>query len=215
MLRPILGDISWGGEQTLTSGLVGSVAGAGYGVGAAIDGRCSALDLIVSLGGSIAGVTTVRLSSKGEGLMVWREQFERAMAGGESRPRFQKGLDDSGCAALEKKLKVVLPTALRELLLESNGVQELLKLSDEEEVVTAWLIWPAKMIGSSSPGLAKAAMRIHKGTLVFFAPADDVTFALDTGGRVLGWYAIDRELRPIANSLAEFVEGWPSGKLEV
>ncbi len=52
------GGISWGGEQTLTSGLVGSLAGAGtgYGVGAAIDGRFSALDMVVSLGGSVAGV---------------------------------------------------------------------------------------------------------------------------------------------------------------
>ena len=147
--------------------------------------------------------------------MVWKEQFERAMAGSDASPAFEKGLDDAGCAALEKKLKTSLPPGLRALLGESNGVKNLLKVSEDEVVTTGWLVWPAKTIATSSPALAQAALKVHEGPLVFFAPGDDVMFALDPSERVFGWYEIDRDLRPLAASLGEFVERWPAGKLEV
>ena len=115
--------------------------------------------------------------------MTWKERFQDGMAGGDSRPGFRDGMDDKARAVLEKRLGVALPTPLRELLQETDGVHHLLKVSDDEEVEIGWIVWPSKEVAAESPALAKAAARARKGALVFFAPGDDVSFALDEAGQ--------------------------------
>jgi hypothetical protein len=127
---------------------------------------------------------------------------------------FQPSAKAAALAALTRKLGCPIPSDLHAVLTESDGVQSLLVV-DGRQMETGWLLWPVKTIGKESPTLAKEAKRATGAQLVFFAPGDDVTFAMDEAGAIFAWYDIDAALRPVANSLGAFVDGWCSGSLSV
>lgn len=145
---------------------------------------------------------------------MWKKRLEQAMSATDSEPGFQPPAQPASLMRLTRKLGVFVPSDLQALLMESDGVHSVFDM-DGQKIEAGWLLWPVKSIGSESPGLAKKAKRATKGQLVFFAPGDDVMFAIDDAGAIFAWYELDGALRPVAKSLAEFVDGWCSGKLSV
>ena len=151
---------------------------------------------------------------------MWR----RSILAVQPEAEFAGGATDAEIEGAEGLLGVRLPTELRSLLAESNGVTYGLTLETGERIPTVgYLIWPLAMIleenqrlrGSSPSGLARQ--------FLFFVNAgvDGILFGHpilpsgEVGPEVQAWYPIEGELRLLAPSLRDYLIGWWSGALSV
>ena len=129
--------------------------------------------------------------------------------------------------AAETLLGIRLPSGLRSLLSESNGVKYGLRLPSGDCVVGAGrLVWPLGMIVEenrrmSDPDVTSRGPRQRRALFFADAGADGILFGHpilpsgDVAPAVVVWHPIDDELTPSAASLAEYLIRWSSGELAV
>lgn len=123
--------------------------------------------------------------------------------------------------AVETRLELVFPAALKELLLESNGVMDTLSVDGSEFFENLWLIWPVEMIQEENLKFRNSDP--NAPGLLFFASAgtDGILFGLPVSpnespdGPVIAWYPLGERIVPLANSLSEFIEGWLTNQISV
>jgi hypothetical protein len=126
----------------------------------------------------------------------------------------------------EAALRTVLPDSVRSLLLETNGVMDMMAIDGGEWLETMWLLWTIQEIveqnssyrASSEKGEYKRDFR----NLVFFAGAgtDGILFAFPVqegvcAPRVVVWTPIMDELDELSPSLEDFLRGWLTGTISV
>lgn len=163
----------------------------------------------------------------------WREIIQRAYrsrlnaAGTSSKPEFY-----SPCAAgqideAEALLEVSLPAELRSLLLESDGVMDLLSVDGQKFFGNLWLIWPIEMMRRENlrahEVIAQDSAEQGSKNLLFFASAgtDGILFGCLVSPQalpkcsVVAWYPMEDRVVPLAGSLAEFVDGWLNNRITV
>jgi hypothetical protein len=148
--------------------------------------------------------------------------------GMECKAVFQPPASFQDLAELESQLGAKLPTDLRSLLLQSNGVMSMLKLRDGDWMEDMWLFWTTSNVIEQNHQLRRATMHPFDDTrrscpraeeLLFFASdGADGIFAHPVNAKgvaepsVLVWTPIGDELTPIASSLKDFVEGSLTGQ---
>jgi hypothetical protein len=126
---------------------------------------------------------------------------------------------------LEQIFAAKLPDALRRLLLESNGVRQILHYN-KERVPMGQILWNADTIQRNNrkmrTDLAYRDFYLPFDDLLFFAsPATEgIQFALQIHDNhatetVIAWSPSDDSRTEKATTIKEFIEGWLSGKLEV
>ena len=130
-------------------------------------------------------------------------------------PRFAPGVSPSACAAVEAQLGVSLPADLRRLLLESDGITELLQIG-EQPVESGWLVWPLARIAFENLRMREAFGT--RSTLLVFASAgaDGVVFAYDVSAETLAIVACEPQeevTKRLADSLLGFLLGWIGGTI--
>jgi SMI1-KNR4 cell-wall len=147
-----------------------------------------------------------------------------------SEPAFQPPASYEGVAAVEQVLNVKLPTDLKSLLLETNGILEMLRIDDGEWFENLWFFWTTSDIIEENLHIRRATMHPYDDNrrycpradeLLFFAGSGwtDVQLAYPVNGeglaesRVVAWYPILNELIELAPDLAQFIEGWLSGTI--
>jgi hypothetical protein len=124
---------------------------------------------------------------------------------------------------LEQIFAAKLPDVLRRLLLESNGVRQILHYK-EERVPIGQIIWNAETIQRNNrkmrTDLAYRDFYLPFDDLLFFAsPATEgVRFALQISDKhatetVIAWSPSDDSRTEKATSIKAFIEVWLSGKL--
>ncbi|MFN3152289.1 SMI1/KNR4 family protein [Bremerella sp.] len=156
---------------------------------------------------------------------TWRERVERAYdsrvnaEGTSSRPAFYPPCGIHQINQAEERLGVSLPAGLKSLLLESDGLMDLLSVDGHEYFESLWLVWPIEMIVNENQRVTQ------QGTVdrLFFASAgtDGILFGCpaslndDAECAVLAWYPMEDRIVPLADSLGEFIEGWLANRLTV
>jgi hypothetical protein len=144
---------------------------------------------------------------------TWRDKIRRFSA----KSTYAPAATASQLNALERSLKVALPQELRDLLLESNGVQGEYGLG---------LVWPAETIESDNRSFrTKATFRklfMPFDHLLFFADAgngDQFAFAVVAGQvrrpDIFAWNHEDDSRIWVAPSLEKYLEWWLSGVIKL
>jgi hypothetical protein len=144
---------------------------------------------------------------------VWRELIQRLTAD----PKFAPPASLHSLAFAERALGVELPTELRALLLESNGVLAQYGLG---------LIWPVERIQADNLAFRSNAdfreLYMPFDHLLFFADAgngDQFAFAVLAGkvrnSDVFAWNHEDDSRTFAAPSLERYLEWWLSGQIKL
>lgn len=99
-----------------------------------------------------------------------------------------------------------MPHDLRSLLMESDGVMEVMEIQ-RRPIDTQWLIWPVEMIVARNVDPGRSDIGLPESWLIF-ATADGDDFGYDrTPGNsgIWIWRPIGDEREQVAPSLAEFL----------
>jgi cell wall assembly regulator SMI1 len=143
------------------------------------------------------------------------------------KPQFYPPASAGDIAEAEASLNARFPTAIRSLLLETNGVMDMMAIDGGEWFDCMWLLWTVKELVEQNLSYRAAT---GYGTydrdfrqLVFFAGAgaDGILFAFPLmedrvcASRVVVWHPIMDELDELAPSLEDFLRGWQMGTISV
>ena len=143
--------------------------------------------------------------------MIW-QQF---ISGLSEHATFAPGAVDCQIGDVESALNLVCPGALRELLLQTNGVKGEYELG---------LVWDLERIEQEN-----LLFRTHPEFADLYQPFDDLLFFADAGNgdqfafpiqsdsscddRVLVWDHECDDRRVVASSLKEYIQHWLDGTL--
>src|SRR5262249_15115064 len=143
------------------------------------------------------------------------------------KPKFYPAASAEEIADGELRLDVRLPASIRSLLLETNGVMELMAIDGGEWFASEWLLWAiCEVIEQNLLYRADYVKGEHERDfrkLVFFANAgcDGILFGFPVmedgvcAPRVVVWHPIMDELDELAPSLEDFLRGWLTGTITV
>lgn len=182
----------------------------------------------------IAGKLPWALSGKSHriSLMTWRELITDIYVGRSqqpgiaAKPEFYAAAPAATILEAESTLHAALPGSLRTLLLETNGVMDLMAIDGGDWFESMWLLWKIEEVIEQNAYYRAASKmgtceRDFSG-LVFFADAgtDGVLFAFPVvegvcDSRVVVWRPIMDVLDDLAPSLQEFLRGWLTGTITI
>jgi hypothetical protein len=164
--------------------------------------------------------------------MNWRERItavyegRRQQPGLAGKPEFYPAASAQEISDTEVELNAKLPGSFRSLLLETNGVMDMLAIDGGDWFKSMWLFWNideiVKQNRYSRAATEKRTFERDFTTLVFFAGAgtDGILFAFPVedgfcSPRVMVWHPIMNELEEIAPSLEDFLRGWLTNTISV
>ncbi len=162
----------------------------------------------------------------------WRElitdiyETKPSRPGIKDKPEFYPATSAASLANAEADLKAALPGSLRALLLESNGVMDMMAIDGGDWFKSMWLLWKIEEIVERNRfyrvASADGTYKRDFTSLVFFADAgaDGILFAFPVengtcAGRVVVWHPMEDELDELAPSLENFLRGWLSNAMSV
>mgnify|MGYP001382772450 FL=1 len=177
------------------------------------------------------GIITSRQKSSHR-TMTWRElitgiyEGRPQQPGIAGKPEFYAATTAANIAAAEAALSASLPDSLRSVLLETNGVMDMMAIDGGDWFESMWLLWKVEEIVEQNRYYRAAGV---EGTyerdfasLVFFAGAgtDGILFAfpVEDGNcalRVMVWHPIMDELDELASCLEDFLRGWLTSTISV
>jgi hypothetical protein len=164
--------------------------------------------------------------------MSWRELITGVYEGRQQqpgiagKPGFYPAASAQSVADAEAALNATLPGSLRSLLLETNGVMDMMAIDGGDWFESMWLLWKVEEIVEQNRFYRAAS---EEGTyerdfisLAFFAGAgtDGILFAFPVedgacASRVVVWHPIMDELDELAPSLEDFLRGWLTSTISV
>ena len=155
--------------------------------------------------------------------LTWRTHIIEGYASRahESRPEFKEGVSSGRLDEIEKALDVRIPRPLRDLLQETDGVDESLCINGEWMVVHA-PVWTCDEIVAENESILRNDPSRPRSPAApdarpfYFADAgvDGIVFAFFVGVEqrddpgVYGYDPMDREWTRISPSLEEHLRGW-------
>lgn len=142
------------------------------------------------------------------------------------KPEFYPGASSASVVDAETALNASLPVSIRSLLLDTNGVMDMMAIDGGEWIESMWLLWTIAEVVEQNRFYRAATV---EGTyerdfrsLVFFAGAgaDGILFAFPVedgicAPRVVVWHPIMDELDELAPSLEDFLRGWLTSTISV
>jgi hypothetical protein len=161
----------------------------------------------------------------------WRELItgfykNRQLEGCSLKPEFYPPVSDSELRQAESRLGVKLPKQQRSLLLETNGVMDMMSVDGGKWSKSGWLLWPLEKIIKEN-----LQIRSDDSLREMYMPLDCFLFFADAGNGDLFAYTIvngeirspdvfawghEDDTRPnVAPSLAQFIEGWMDGTIKL
>jgi hypothetical protein len=165
--------------------------------------------------------------------MNWRELITGVYAGRSqqtdiaTKPKFYAAASAREIADAEARLNARFPVSLRSLLIETNGVMDMMAIDGGEWFDSMWLLWTvAETIEQNDNCRAATEDETYErdfGKLVFFAGAgsDGILFGFPVtedhvcAPSVVVWHPIDDEVEEIAPSLEEFLRGWLTSTISI
>lgn len=158
--------------------------------------------------------------------MEWRSLIEGAYRSRErqtsfrSRPEYCRPATIAELEDADRALDVTLPTPLRSLFLETNGVMDMMAVEGENWFVNLWTVWRIDELVSQNlrlrseaipPGLLSFATAGVDGIYFCFSQSGDGSFDLE----VFAWNSFERRVYGLAPSLGDFFHGWLNGTITV
>jgi cell wall assembly regulator SMI1 len=143
------------------------------------------------------------------------------------KPQFYPAALAGDIADAEARLNATLPASIRSLLLETNGVMDLMAIDGGDWFDSMWLLWTVDdIVKRNVSWRAATAAGTYKRDfhqMVFFADAgtDGILFGFPVmedyvcAPRVVVWHPIMDELGELAPSLEDFLQGWLTGTISV
>lgn len=164
--------------------------------------------------------------------MSWRElitgiyESRPQPSGIAGKPEYYPPVSAASIADAEAALGCALPGSFRSLLLETNGVMDMLAIDGGDWFASMWLLWTIEETVEQNRNYRLAseegAYERDFSRLVFFAGAgtDGILFAFpvekgDCAPRVVVWHPIMNELDELAPSLEDFLRGWLTNTISV
>lgn len=164
--------------------------------------------------------------------MSWRELITSIYEGRSQqpgiagKPDFYPAASAATIADAQTALNAALPDSLRSLLLETNGVMDMMSIDGGDWFDSMWLLWRIDEVVEQNRYYRAAGVRETYdrgfGDLVFFAGAgsDGILFAFPVedgicAPRVAVWNPIMDELDELAPSLEDFLRGWLTSTISV
>jgi hypothetical protein len=161
--------------------------------------------------------------------MRWRELIANVYEsrGGKSgfrlKPAFYDPASTDDVAMAETGLGAKLPKSLRSLLLETNGVMEMMTVAEGAWFESNWTVWTTDKIVEENQRVRSDPLRTNQLGLAFFGGpgVDGILFGFPKmddntcGSNVVAWYPIGDEVREMAGCLDDFLVGWLGGALSV
>ncbi len=164
--------------------------------------------------------------------MNWRERIADHYANRvlhstiTGRPEYRPPAEALRLAETEAALGAILPESLKSLLMQSDGVMDMMSINGDEWFESMWLVWTVEELAkqnryhrASRENLVSSRDFLH---LLFFAGAgaDGILFAFVVEGgsclpQVMAWHPITCEINEVAPSLDEFLKGWLTGTITV
>lgn len=165
--------------------------------------------------------------------MNWRElitgiyETRAQQPGIAAKPQFYPPASVADIADAEACLNARFPASIRSLLLETNGVLDMMAIDGGEWFDSMWLLWTIAELVEQNLFYRAATERgtydqdFHQ--LVFFAGAgtDGILFAFPLmedracAPGVVVWHPIMDELDELAPSLEDFLSGWLTSTISV
>jgi hypothetical protein len=142
------------------------------------------------------------------------------------KPEFYPASVDANIAVAEAAQLASLPDSLRSVLLETNGVMDMMAMDGNDWFESMWLLWNVEEIVEQNryyrDGSAKGLYERDFTNWVLFAGAgtDGILFAFPVvdgrcDSRVIVWHPIMDVLDELAPTLEEFLRGWLTGTITV
>lgn len=165
--------------------------------------------------------------------MSWRELMtgiyqDRAQQPGiAGRPDFRPAAAAADIDSAETRLNARFPASLRSLLMETDGVMDMMSIDGGEWFESMWLLWEVEGIVERNEFYRRASDegRYERDfrRWAFFAEAgsDGILFGFPVSENgicasgVVAWIPIPNEVRELVPSLKEFIVGWLSGTVFV
>lgn len=154
---------------------------------------------------------------------MWRELIQTLAQDSENTYEFAPAATYFQLERIEQLFNVKLPATLRQLLLETNGVRQVMFYNDER-VPVGQIIWDTESVQRQNRKMrtdpAYQDFYLSFDTLFFFGSpnTDSVRFALSIHETqvteiIVAWYATDDRRVQVATSLQTFIEDWLSGRM--
>lgn len=164
--------------------------------------------------------------------MSWRElltdvyQGRAQQPGIAGKPEFYPAASLATITDTETALNAALPDSLRSLLLETDGVMDLMAIDGGEWFESMWLLWKIEEVVEQNrfyrATSGKGTSQRDFSDLVFFSGAgtDGILFAFPVvdgvcDSRVMVWHPMMDELENLAPSLEKFLRGWLTNTISV
>jgi hypothetical protein len=164
--------------------------------------------------------------------MNWREWITDSYAARPSPPgiaakaEYFTAASVEAIARAEEALGVRFPVSHRDLLLETDGVMELLAIDGGDWLESMWVLWTIDEIVQDNLRIRAATSQQippgHFDSLLFVAGAgvDGILFGFPVENghclpRVVAWRPAGPVVQDLAPSLDEFLRGWLTGKITV
>lgn len=144
-----------------------------------------------------------------------------------TKPAFYPGASPYEIAEAEVQLEAIIPSSIKALLLETNGVMNMLAIDNGEWFEDMWLVWTISEIVEHNRRCRSASGQVTYERdfreLLFFAGAgsDGILFGFPCmedhvcSCNVSVWYPIEDELTQVATSFDEFLEAWLMGTISI
>jgi len=163
----------------------------------------------------------------------WRESIERMYvartnaAATESRPVFSPPTSVLEIEGAETRLGARFPETLKSLLLECDGIMDQLSVDGGPYFDNMWLLWPVRQIVDENMALRKGigetgSNRVgHDFVFIVSAGVDGILFGIEATGKprddssIVVWYPIEDRICKLADTFAEFLDGWLSNGITV
>ncbi len=163
----------------------------------------------------------------------WRETIERTYssranaAGTGSHPVFSPPASILDVEAAEKHLTTRFPETLKSILSESDGVMDQLSVDGGPYFDNMWLLWPVRQIVDENLEFRKHIRETssnHDGhNLVFIASAgvDGILFGFESTDKlsedcpIVSWHPVGKRICRVADSVADFLDGWLCNRISV
>lgn len=165
--------------------------------------------------------------------MNWRElitgiyETRAQQPGIAGKPQFYPPASVGAIADAEARVSAKFPASLRSLLMDTNGVMDMMAIDGGKWFDSMWLLWAVTELVEQNLFYRAAT---EDGTynrdfrqLVFFAGAgtDGILFGFPVmearvcAPRVVVWHPIMDELDELAPSLEDFLTGWLTSTISV
>jgi len=163
----------------------------------------------------------------------WREIIEGAYSarpeseGFSSKPRFSPPASAEDIAAAERRLGRKFPPSLTALLMEADGVMNMMSVGGGDYFEEFWLVWPTERLVEESLEDRSESVGTPQdddpSEVVFFAGAgvDGILFGFPPADgdtcdtKVVVWHPLGGTVSDLADSLEDYLQGWLAGRITV